>query len=61
MLVLGRRPGEKIRIGDDITIHIISQQANQIRIGIDAPEDVPVHRQEIYNKIQRDKSCEEGN
>lgn len=55
MLVLGRKPGERIRIGDNITIHILSQQGQQIRIGVDAPSDIPVHREEIYEKIRRDE------
>lgn len=54
MLVLGRKPGERIRIGDNVTIHILSQQGQQIRIGVDAPADVPVHREEIYEKIRRE-------
>ncbi len=53
MLVLGRRPGEKIKIGNDITIHILSQQGQQVRVGIEAPPEVSVHREEIYDKIKR--------
>lgn len=56
MLVLGRKPGERIRIGDDIVIHVLSQQGQQIRIGIDAPSDIAVHREEIYEKIQREQA-----
>lgn len=51
MLVLGRRPGEKIKIGDDITICLISIAKNQARIGIEAPTNVSVHREEIYERI----------
>ena len=58
MLVLGRKPGERIKIGDDITIHILSQQGQQIRVGIEAPSDVPVHREEIYEKIKQEQSTE---
>lgn len=54
MLVLGRKPGEKIKIGHDITIHILSQQGQQIRVGIEAPADISVHREEISDKIQRE-------
>lgn len=56
MLVLGRKAGERIKIGDEITIHILSQQGQQVRIGIDAPPNVPVHREEIYEKIKKEKS-----
>ena len=58
MLVLGRKPGERIKIGDEITIHILSQQGQQIRVGIEAPSDVPVHREEIYEKIKQEQSTE---
>jgi carbon storage regulator len=53
MLVLGRKPGEKIKIGDDITICVISQAKNQIRIGIEAPPHISVHREEIYERIKQ--------
>jgi carbon storage regulator len=56
MLVLGRKPGERIRIGNDIIIHILSQQGQQVRIGIEAPSDVPVHREEIYDKIKQEEA-----
>lgn len=52
MLILTRRPGEVIKIGDDINILVISINGNQIKIGIDAPKDTPVHREEIYNRIK---------
>ncbi|GAA0226856.1 carbon storage regulator CsrA [Marinomonas primoryensis] len=52
MLVVTRRPGEKIIIGDDTEIMVISVQGPQVRIGIKAPKDVSVHREEIYNRIQ---------
>ena len=53
MLVLGRKPGEKIIIGDDIVIHVLeSSNSSSIRIGIEAPLHVPVHREEIYKKIK---------
>lgn len=51
MLVLGRRPGESIRIGDEITITLISVAPGQVRIGIDAPAQISVHREEIYQEI----------
>ena len=55
MLILTRRPGETIMIGDDITITVLGIKGLQVRIGIAAPDDVDVHREEIYNKIQSDK------
>ena len=54
MLILTRRVGEALMIGDDVTITVLSVRGNQVRIGIDAPKDVSVHREEIYNKINYD-------
>lgn len=53
MLVLSRRIGESLNIGDDIVITILGVKGNQVRIGIQAPKEIAVHRQEIFNKIQR--------
>ncbi len=53
MLVLGRRPGENIRIGDDIKVIVLEVRGGQIKLGIEAPLDVQVHREEIYERIQR--------
>lgn len=55
MLILTRRPGETLKIGDDITVVVLGVNGNQVRIGIDAPKNTPVHRKEIYDKIQREK------
>lgn len=55
MLILTRRVGESLKIGDDITITVVGARGFNIRIGITAPEDVPVHREEIYQKIKREK------
>lgn len=52
MLILTRRPGESIKIGDDITVTILGVAGNQVRIGVEAPKSVAVHRDEIYTKIQ---------
>ncbi len=52
MLILTRRVGESLMVGDDITITVLGVKGNQVRIGVDAPRDVAVHREEIYNRIQ---------
>ena len=58
MLILTRRVGEKLIIGDDVKVTILGVKGNQIRIGIDAPKDMPVHREEIYQRIQRENRKE---
>ena len=55
MLILTRRPTESIRINDDITITVLGTKGNQVRIGVEAPKDVVVHREEIYDRIQAEK------
>ena len=52
MLILTRRIGEVLRIGDDVSITVLGIKGNQVRIGIDAPKDVAVHREEIYQRIK---------
>ncbi|MBF0339569.1 MAG: carbon storage regulator CsrA [Magnetococcus sp. YQC-9] len=54
MLILTRRIGESLNIGDEIKITLLGIKGNQVRIGIDAPRDVEVHREEIYDKIKRE-------
>ncbi len=52
MLILTRKVGEALKIGDDITVTVLSVKGHQVRVGIDAPKDVSVHREEIYNRIK---------
>lgn len=55
MLILTRRIGESIMIGDDTGVTLLGVKGNQVRLGIEAPLDVQVHREEIYEKIQQEK------
>lgn len=55
MLVLSRHLDEKIYIGDDIVITVVEIQGAKVRLGILAPADIPVHRQEVYKRIQQEK------
>ena len=59
MLILTRRVGESILIGDDVTITVLGVKGNQIRIGIAAPKDMAVHREEIHEKIRLEKEEKE--
>ena len=52
MLILTRRAGESLMIGEDVSITVLGVKGNQVRIGIDAPKEVAVHREEIYDRIQ---------
>jgi carbon storage regulator len=53
MLVLTRRVGEAIMIGNSVTIKVIEVRGDQVRIGVDAPRQVPVHREEVYREVER--------
>lgn len=55
MLILTRRIGETIVVGDDIRLTVVSINGNQVRVGIDAPRDVAVHREEIFKRIASEK------
>lgn len=59
MLILTRKPGEAVMIGDDVTFTVLGVKGNQVRTGIDAPKSVPVHREEIYQRIKRERQEEE--
>jgi len=56
MLILTRRVGETLMIGDAVTVTVLGVKGNQVRVGINAPKDVAVHREEIFQKIGRDGS-----
>ena len=58
MLVLSRQRDESIMIGDDVEITIVDVRGDKVRLGINAPKHIPVHRREIYNAIQREKTKE---
>jgi carbon storage regulator len=55
MLILTRRVGESLMIGDEVTITVLGVKGNQVRIGVDAPKHVSVHREEIYERIQQER------
>ncbi len=56
MLILTRRVGESLMIGDDVTVTVLGVKGNQVRIGVNAPKDVAVHREEIYERIKREQA-----
>ncbi|MFT3898458.1 MAG: carbon storage regulator CsrA [Thermomonas sp.] len=60
MLILTRRVGETLMIGDSVTVTVLGVKGNQVRVGITAPKDVAVHREEIYQRIHREDDAGEG-
>ncbi len=56
MLILTRRVGESLMIGDEVNVTVLGIRGNQVRIGVNAPKDVAVHREEIYDRIQQEQT-----
>jgi carbon storage regulator len=57
MLIITRRPGEKIMLGDDIVVHVMEIVGNSVRVGIQAPRSVPVYREEIWNAVREENQA----
>ena len=59
MLILTRRVGETLMIGDEVSVTVLGVKGNQVRLGVNAPKDIAVHREEIYQRIQKEKEDKE--
>lgn len=59
MLILTRRVGETVMIGDNVTVTILGVKGNQVRVGVGAPKEIAVHREEIYERIKREEAGSE--
>ena len=60
MLILTRRVGETLMVGDEVTVTVLGVKGNQVRIGVNAPKDVAVYREEIYQRIQQEKPIDDS-
>ena len=60
MLILTRRVGETVVIGDDVTVTVLGVKGNQVRLGVNAPREVAVHREEIFERIRREQTEDES-
>ena len=60
MLIITRRPGEKIMVGEDIVVHVMEIVGNSVRVGIEAPRSIPVYREEIWNAVRAESQAAAG-
>lgn len=60
MLILTRKSGEKLMVGDDVEITVLGVKGNQVRVGVSAPKNIAVHREEVYIRIQNEKQLEQS-